>query len=87
MEYIEKNKNLNKKINSKETFDYVISNSNEHLDSISNLDLKGQKEIGIDKDLDSKNEELLESLDKLEAIRDFLNGLIDKKEKDGSKFH
>jgi len=36
---------------------------------------------GIDSDLDSKNEELLESLDQLEAIREFLNGLIERKEK------
>ena len=40
---------------------------------------------GIDLVLDSKNEELLESLDKLEAIREFLNDLIDRKEKGKGK--
>ena len=36
---------------------------------------------GIDQELDSKNEELLESLDKLESIRIFLNQFIERKEK------
>ena len=40
---------------------------------------------GIDQVLDSKNEELMESLDKLEAIREFLNDLIDRKEKGKGK--
>ena len=40
---------------------------------------------GIDPDLDAKNEELMESLDQLEAIREFLNDLIDRKEKGKGK--
>ena len=40
---------------------------------------------GIDPVLDARNEELMESLDQLEAIREFLNDLIDRKEKGKGK--
>ena len=59
---------------------HLILDVAKEMDTLTNFETNFIQ-IGIDSELDAKNQELLESLDQLESIRRFLNDLIDKKEK------